>query len=330
MFAHNFQQGVGRNGGDAKSTAGTNDFGLNCGTMCCCTACVEECHGLVLVLNQAGYVIAVIPILVLLELIAAADCPQLLRLRLGQPANQVDIMDGHVDELTAGTRCVFQCALDDSDRILRVAANQNDVADVAAVDLFLCNGIGMVVTAHEAQHEDKLRMSFYNLLSLLALLYGLSQRLFAEYVLAGVHSQLNHVNMRVGVGNDGNSFYIRVVAQVCRILINSGYAQFFCNFLCASDVLIADCNQLRTRNAVCDVASVLIAQTTNTNDTDLQLFHVCFLLKSNSFTLYQIRAQCTYLHMHEPSLHTPADLQLPDPAQPLQPASLRSCTHPAA
>ena len=75
--------------------------------MCCCAAGKEECHSIVFHLHQAGNVVAVVPVLVLLELVAAAGSPQLLDLGAGQPANQVEVVNGHIDELTAGARSVL-------------------------------------------------------------------------------------------------------------------------------------------------------------------------------------------------------------------------------
>ena len=198
-------------------------------------------------------------------------------------------MDGHVNELSAGAGCILQCALDNGNRVLGIAANQNDVADITAVDLFLCNSIGMVEAAHEAQHEGQLRMSFYNLFCSLALLYGLSQRLFTEYMLACIHSQLNHIHMGSGVGDDGNCLNIRVVAQVSRILIYCGYAQLFCYFLCTGDILVTDCNQITSRYTVCDVACMLITQTANADDTNFQLFHNDYLLMYDFFRQINVR-----------------------------------------
>ena len=97
-------------------------------------------------------------------------------------------------------------------------------------------------------------------------------------MLACVHGNLNHLNMRIGIGDDGNSFDLRVCAQFLRIAVNSGDTQFFRNFFCACKVAVTDCDQLRARYAVCDVAGMLITQTSNTNNTNFQLFHTNSLL----------------------------------------------------
>ena len=77
MLAHNLNERIGRNGSDTQRAAGTNDFGLNMRAVCCCASGKEECHSIVFHLHQAGNVVAVVPVLVLLELVAAAGCPQL-------------------------------------------------------------------------------------------------------------------------------------------------------------------------------------------------------------------------------------------------------------
>lgn len=108
VLAHDLNERIGRNGSDTQRAAGTDDLGFNMRTVCCCTAGEEECHCIVLHLHQAGNVVAVVPVLVLLELVAAAGSPQLLDLGAGQPADEAEIMDGHIDELAAGARCVLE------------------------------------------------------------------------------------------------------------------------------------------------------------------------------------------------------------------------------
>ena len=115
-------------------------------------------------------------------------------------------------------------------------------------------------------------------LGLLALFNRVSQRLFAENVLACVHRNLDHLNVRSGVGDDGNGLNVRVSAQILRVVVNGGYAQFFSDLLCAVEVCVCDSYQLRTRNAVCNVAGVLVTQTAYTDDTNLQFFHSNTLL----------------------------------------------------
>ena len=115
-------------------------------------------------------------------------------------------------------------------------------------------------------------------LGLLALFNRVSQRLFAENVLAGIHRNLDHLNVRRGVGDDGNGLNVRVSAQLLCGRINSGNAQLLSDLLCVVEVCVCDSYQLRTRNAVCNVAGMLVTQTTYTDDTNLQLFHSNTLL----------------------------------------------------
>ena len=110
-------------------------------------------------------------------------------------------------------------------------------------------------------------------LGLLALFNGVRQRLLAENVLAGVHGNLDHLNMRCSIGDDGNRLDVRVGAQCLRVVVHCGNAQFLSDLLCAVEVCVCDSYQLRTRNAVCNVAGMLVTQTTYTDDTNLQLFH---------------------------------------------------------
>lgn len=273
VLAHDLNERIGRNGSDTQRAAGTDDLVFNMRTVCCCTAGEEECHCIVLHLHQAGNVVAVVPVLVLLELVAAAGSPQLLDLGAGQPADEVEIMDGHIDELAAGARCVLERALDAGDRVLRIAANEDNVTDVAVLHLLLGYLIGVVAAAHEAQHKGQLRVSGDDGLGLLALLNGVCQRLLAENVLAGIHRDLDHLNVRSGVGDDGNGLNVRVSAQLLCGRVNSGNAQLLSDLLCTVEVCICDGCQLGARNAVCDVAGVRITQTAYTDNTNLQLFH---------------------------------------------------------
>ncbi len=149
-------------------------------------------------------------------------------------------MNGHIDELTAGARSVLERALDDGNRVLRVAANQNNITDIAVLHLLLGYLVGVVIAAHEAQHEGKLRVSGDDLLCFLALFNRVSQRLLAENVLAGVHGNLDHLNVRSGVGDDGNSLNIRVGAQRLRVVVNGGYAQFLSDLLGTVEVCVCD------------------------------------------------------------------------------------------
>ena len=108
--------------------------------------------------------------------------------------------------------------------------------------------------------------------ALLALFNRVSQRLFAENVLAGVHGNLDHLNMRCGIGDDGNRLDVRVGAQRLRVVVHCGNAQFLSDLLCTVEVCVCDSYQPGTRNAVCNVAGMLVTQTTYTDDTNLQLF----------------------------------------------------------
>ena len=147
-------------------------------------------------------------------------------------------MDRHIDKLAARARGVFQRALDDGDRVLRVAADQDDVADVAAVHLLLGDLVGVVIAAHEAQHEDQVGMRGDDGLGLLALLYGVSQRLFTEDMLASVHGQLDHIHMGGSVRDDGDRLDVGVLAQGLGVLVDGGDAQLLRDLLCAVKVRV--------------------------------------------------------------------------------------------
>ena len=82
-------------------------------------------------------------------------------------------MDRHIDELSSGTRTVFQDSLNAGTRVLRVAPDQDNVSDITVVNLLFRYLIGMVKPAHETEHEDLIRMSGDNLLRFPAFFYGI-------------------------------------------------------------------------------------------------------------------------------------------------------------
>ena len=246
--------------------------------MSSCPAGEHECHSVVLALHQAGYVVAVIPILELRELEAAADCPDLLGLGTGEPADQVDVMDGHIDELAAGSGGKGQIAVKCGPGILGVAADQDYIADVAVLDFFLCDPIGLVEAAHKAEHEDLIGMSLDDLLCLEALFNVFCQRLLAENMLAGFHCDADHIHMGGGIGKDRNCFHFGVCAHGRGLRINLFNVQLVSDFLCAGSVAIADSDELHAGNAVRDIACMLITKTSDSDHTHLKLFHDSFLL----------------------------------------------------
>ena len=81
-----------------------------------------------------------------------------------------------------------------------------------------------------------------------------------------------------GVGDDRNSLNIGILAQRLGIAVHCGHAQLLRDLLGAVEVCVRNRDQLRARNAVCDIAGVLIAQTADTDDADFQLFHRYALL----------------------------------------------------
>ena len=109
-------------------------------------------------------------------------------------------MYAHIEVLTAGVRCKLEGRLDGGTRVLRVGANQNNLADIAVVNLALCLGVGLVKAAHEAKLEDQVRMCLDDLLGSLALCNIRAERLLAEHMLAVVHGNFNLLAVQEGRG----------------------------------------------------------------------------------------------------------------------------------
>ena len=182
-------------------------------------------------------------------------------------------MDGHIDELAAGSRSERKIAVECGPGILRVAADKDNFADVAVINLLLGDTIGFIKTAHEAEHKYLIGMSLDDLFCNEALLNVLSQRLLAEDMLAGFHSDADHVHMGSGVGEDGNCLHFGICAHGRRIGVDLLNIQFVRDFFCARGIAVADRDQFHTGNTVCDIASMLITKTSDTDNTHLKLFH---------------------------------------------------------
>ena len=107
----------------------------------------------------------------------------------------------------------------------------------------------------------------------LAFFLGLGQRLFAEDMLAGIHGDLDHLDMGGGIGDDGDCLHVRVGTELLRIRINSIDAELLCHLLCAGFVAVTYGDQLCAGDAVCQVACMLIAESADADDTKFNFFH---------------------------------------------------------
>ena len=185
-------------------------------------------------------------------------------------------MYAHIEVLTAGVRCKLEGRLDGGTRVLRVGANQNNLADIAVVNLALCLGVGLVEAAHEAELEDEVGMRLDDLLCGLALCNVRAERLLAENVLAVVHRDLDLLAVQEGRGNDNDGIELRILAHFLEIGVGIRYAELYRNFLYAVCIYVADGCQFAARNLRCKVLRVLITQTTQTYRTNLNSFHGIF------------------------------------------------------
>ena len=236
----------------------------------------HEAHCAVLHLDGSCCVVRIVQLLVQVELEYAADCPYILDIRAGKPADKVDIMYAHIEVLTAGVRCKLEGGLDSGARVLRVGTNQNYLADIAVVDLALCLGVGLVKAAHETKLEDQVGMCFDDLLGSLALCNIGAERLLAEHMLAVVHGNFNLLAVQEGRGNDNDRVQLRILAHFLKIGVSIRHAELCRNFLYTVRIYVADGCQFAARNLRCKVLRVLITQTTQTYRTNLNSFHGIF------------------------------------------------------
>jgi len=172
---------------------------------------IEEGHRFVFVLHHDGYVVAVVPLTVLLKLKTATDAPDVFWLGFGEPADEVDVVDAHVEELAATPFGEFEGALDRGDRVDGVAADHDYAADFTAVDAGFGIEIGGVETAHETEHEDLVRIGFDGLFRESALSDVGTERLFGEYVLAVFERDADLFRMQGGWGDDDDGVELRIL-----------------------------------------------------------------------------------------------------------------------
>mgnify|MGYP005856462583 CR=1 FL=1 len=236
----------------------------------------HEAHCAVLHLDSSGCVVGIVQLLIQVELEYAANRPDVLDVGAGEPADEVDVMYAHIEVLTAGVRCKLERTLDGGAGVLRVGADENDLADVAVVDLALCLSIGLVEAAHKAQLEDQIGVCLDDLFRGLALLYVGAERLLAEHMLAVVHGNFNLLAVQEGRGNDNDRVQLRILAHFLKIGVSIRHAELCRNFLYAVRIYVADGCQLTARNLRCKILCVLITQTTQTYRTNLNSFHGIF------------------------------------------------------
>jgi len=263
-----------RDCGNADRALGTDDLGLNMIAVRSGTANVNEAHCTVfeLVASHSGLVVANLLEFRMLE--GAALCVNLGCLAAQEPAHQVDVMDCHVEEDTAGGCSKLDCALNVCFGVDAGCLNHVGSADCALFDLLLCVSVGLVVAAHKAQHKGQVGMTLNSLLSLLALCNVNAQRLVGEYMLASVQSGLDLPAVLGRSGDDCNCVDVSLFQHLTEIGVNIGDTQLFLCVFQLSRNDGASCGQLSVRNLVCDIVCVYLAQTAKTCDTNLNLLHI--------------------------------------------------------
>ena len=169
MLIHDLQQVPGAHGGDAQRAVGSDDFRLYIAACCMGAVGKEKAHGAVFALDHGGGIVCVMQFPTEVELKDTADGPDVTDVRAGEPADQIQIVDAHVQELAARVGEKFQCGFNGAAGILGAGADQHHFADFTGVHTALGLSIGGVKPAHEAQLEHQFRMGLNNLFSFLAL-----------------------------------------------------------------------------------------------------------------------------------------------------------------
>ena len=142
-----------------------------------------------------------------------------------------------------------------------------------APDLLLRLCVGRIKAAHEANREALATVLGYGLLDLLAILKGLSQRLFAENMLLGLAGCQTRclVSIRAGCNND--CVNLGIVYQLVYIGVAIRYAEFLLKRLDLALGAGANRYNLCVRVTL-QAGGVHTAHHTDTNDTETNLLHL--------------------------------------------------------
>ena len=229
MLIHDLQQVPGAHGGDAQRAVGSDDFRLYIAACCMGAVGKEKAHGAVFALDHGGGIVCVMQFPTEVELKDTTDGPDVTDVRAGEPADQIQIVDAHVQELAARVGEEFQCGFNGAAGILGAGADQHHFADFTGVHTALGLSIGGVKPAHEAQLEHQFRMGLNNLFSFLALSHIGAQRLFTENVLAVLHGNFDLLHMKKRGGDDDDAVQLRIGAHGGKIGVSMRNAQFLCH-----------------------------------------------------------------------------------------------------
>lgn len=101
MLIHDLQQVPGAHGGDAQRAVGSDDFRLYIAACCMGAVGKEKAHGAVFALDHGGGIVCVMQFPTEVELKDTTDGPDVTDVRAGEPADQIQIVDAHVQELAA-------------------------------------------------------------------------------------------------------------------------------------------------------------------------------------------------------------------------------------
>ena len=153
-------------------------------------------------------------------------------------------------------------------RVLAVAAEQDGLADLAHDDHAARVGVGGVVTAHEAEHEDAVGVLAHSLLGDTAFLDGGAQRLLAEDVQAALERRGDLRGMQVRRRGDGHRVELGILEHRRVVGVGMRDAPLLRDGVELGLVHVAQGDQLRVGNAEAQVPCMLIPQTSESDGSD--------------------------------------------------------------
>ena len=190
-----------------------------------------------------------------------------------EPAHQVDIMRGSIDENTARSLGELDAALDKCFRIQASRLDQIGLTDLTGIELCLGVCVGGVIPAHEAEEKDLVRMTLDSGFRTLALFERAAERLVGEYMFACVKRVFDHPAVFGRRGYDHNCLDIRFVHHF--FVVGCDIVDLEIIF-CPVELLLferAGSNQLAARDFERQVFGVNRTQTAQADNTDFDFLH---------------------------------------------------------
>ena len=112
VLIHDLEQVFGAHRRDPKGAFGANDLGLHVAAGGVGAIGEQEAHGAVVALDHGSGVVGIVQFPVEVKFKHTAQAPDIFDIGAGEPADQIQVVDAHIQELAAGVGCKFQRGLD--------------------------------------------------------------------------------------------------------------------------------------------------------------------------------------------------------------------------